>query len=339
MNWLSHRCRVESACREAADAPWKKKDPDLLAALEKLLANDTAGDPCSTRKWKRQSLRSLAKQLQPQHPVSAPTVSRLLEDLDYSPKVNRKHLGESSPDRDRQFRYLQQQQRLFSRHGWPVVSMDAKKRELIGWFKNPGEALCRQPFSVNLYDYPSLAEGIGIPYGIYDLLRHEGFVSVGTSANTAEFAVASLLWWWLTYGWQHYGHAPWLLILADGGSSNGCRVQLWKHALQTRFVNVTGLGVLVCHYPKGASKWNPVEHRLFGPISKNWQGYPLYSYERMLSLIRGTEAGNLKVYARIDWRQYTTGKKLDEDQLFEINLHTRRLFPKWNYMIKPYPPL
>ena len=308
-----------------------------MAALEQLLEDHTAGDPCRIRKWKRHSLRNLAELLEAQHPVSAPTVARLLRDLDYSPKVNRKHLGESSPDRDRQFQYILRQKRLFLQHGWPVLSIDAKKRELIGWFKNAGTAWCDEPFSVNTYDFPSLAEGIGIPYGIYDPARNEGFVSVGVSGNTAEFAVATVLWWWRTYGRGRYPDVPGLLLLADGGSSNGCRPRLWKYALQTQFVDRTGLAVLVCHYPPGASKWNLVEHALFAHISQNWSGYPLHSYDWMLALIRGTETKTgLKVFARLDRSTYKTKKKISDEQMLEVNLHPRRVFPLWNYQLNPW---
>jgi hypothetical protein len=165
-NWTTRNCSVASASRAADDRPWKKKDLGLVPALQRLLEDYTAGDPCSSRKWKRQSLHNLAEQLGSQHPVSAPTVARLLRNLDYSPKVNRKQLGASSPERDRQFQYILRQKRLFVRHGWPVVSIDAKKRELIGWFKNPGTVWCDEPFAVNAYDYPSLADGVGIPYGL-----------------------------------------------------------------------------------------------------------------------------------------------------------------------------
>lgn len=339
-NWTKRRCRNAFANQGAADPWWKKKDPGILPALRRILEDDTAGDPCSIRKWKRQSLDNLVEKLGPQHAASAPTVARLLRELDYSPKVNRKHLGESSPDRDRQFQYILGQKRLFLRHGWPIVSVDAKKRELVGWFKNAGQAWCREAFAVNLYDYPSLAEGIAIPYGLYDLVHNEGFVSLGISANTADFAVASVWWWWHTYGQYRYPDVPALLVLGDGGSNNGCRVHLWKYALQTQFVNRTGLEVTVCHYPTGASKWNPVEHRLFGQISKNWQGYPLFSYARMLAMIRGTETETgLKVHARLDRRTYVKGKELSEQQMLEINLHAHRIFPKWNYTLKPRLPL
>jgi hypothetical protein len=181
-----------------------------------------------------------------------------------------------------------------------------------------------------------LAEGIAIPYGLYDPGRNEGFVSVGTSANTAEFAVAAVLWWWRTYGQQRYAGAPELLLLADGGSSNGCRVHLWKYSLQAHLVNRTGLQVTVCHYPTGASKWNPVEHRLFGPVSKNWEGYPLFSYDRLLRCIRGTTTDKgLQVFARMDWHNYETKKKVTAEQQETINLCHHRVLPHWNYTIEP----
>jgi Rhodopirellula transposase DDE domain len=335
-SWSKTSLTTGFANQEAAGLLWKKKDPDILPALEQLLQEYTAGDPCSNKKWQRQSLQQLKEKLHAKHPVSAPTVARLLRALDYSPKVNRKLLGTSHPHRDEQFGYIEGQKRLFLRRGWPVISVDAKKRELIGWFKNAGEAWCRESYLVNAYDYPSLAEGVGIPYGLYDPARNEGFVYVGTSSNTAEFAVDAIQWWWLTYGKRRYSGAPALLILADGGGSNGHRVRLWKYTLQHRLVDPMSSQVTVCHYPTGASKWNPVEHRLFGPISTNWKGYPLFSYERMLSCIRGTttEKG-LRVRATIDWRMYATKKKVSDAQMMQVNLHKHKVFPNWNYTIKP----
>lgn len=263
-------------------------------------------------------------------------MARLLRELNYSLKVNRKLLGKSDAQREEQFQYIQGQKRLFLRHGWPVLSVDAKKRELIGWFKNAGEVWCREPYQVNVYDYPSLAKGVGIPYGLYDLARNEGFVCLGTSKNTAAFAVDAILWWWLTYGKRRYFGAPAWLLLADGGGSNGHRVRLWKYTLQQRLVDPLSLQVTVCHYATGASKWNPVEHRLFGPISSNWSGYPLFSYERMLSCIRGTttEEG-LKVYATLSRRIYATKIKISDAQMLEVNLHRHKTFPNWNYTLRP----
>lgn len=322
--------------REPGDRPWKKKDPAIWAALEHLLEDDTAGDPASRLKWKRQSLHRLSALLGSKHPASAPTIARLLREMDYSPKVNRKQLAESSPHRDEQFRYLHSQRSLFLQRGWPVLSMDTKKRELIGWFKNPGRIWCREPLAVNTYDFRSLAAGVAIPAGIYDLARNEGFVMVGTSANTAEFAVDALRWWWRAYGKRQYPGVPGLLLLADGGGSNGYRVRLWKYSLQRRFVNPTGLQVTVCHYPKGASQWNPVEHRLFGEISQNWAGQPLINYGRVLALIRGTttEQG-LIVHATLNQRRYATKIKISDEQMQDVQLRRHRVLPQWNYTIEP----
>jgi hypothetical protein len=314
----------------------EKQDPSILPALEQLLEDATAGDPDSTLKWKRPSLRHLCDALRPDHTACASTVRRLLRDLGYSPKVNRKQLGKSDPQRDEQFRYLHSQKALFLQQNWPVLSIDAKKRELIGWFKNPGTIWCREPCCVNVYDFRSLALGVGIPYGLYDIARNEGFVLVGTSGNTAEFAVDALGWWWRKFGHYQYPEATSLLLLADGGGNNGYRVRLWKYTLQHWFVNATGLKVTVCHYPTGASKWNPVEHRLFSQISDNWAGQPLESYERMLHLMEGTTTEQaLVVHAALTNQQYATGIEISDKQMTGINIATHTVFPLWNYTIEP----
>jgi Rhodopirellula transposase DDE domain len=314
----------------------EKTDPTILHALEQLLEDATAGDPQSSLKWKRPSLRHLRDALLPDHVVSASTLRRLLRDLGYSPKVNRKRLGKTDPQRDEQFRYLHSQKALFLQQHWPVLSIDAKKRELIGWFKNAGTIWCREPCCVNVYDFRSLALGIGIPYGLYDIARNEGFVLVGMSGNTAEFAVDALVWWWRKFGRYHYPEATSLLLLADGGGNNGFRVRLWKYTLQHWFVDATGLKVTVCHYPTGASKWNPVEHRLFSQISDNWAGQPLETYERMLHLIAGTttEQG-LVVHAALTNQSYATKIKISDEKMAGINLERHSVFPLWNYTIKP----
>jgi hypothetical protein len=326
------RIRQPGAGRPAVE----EQDPAILSTLEQMLKDATAGDPDSTRKWKRPSLRHLRDALGPDHAVSISTVQRLLHDLGYSPKVNRKQLGKSSPQRDEQFRYLNSQKSLFLQRHWPVLSIDAKKRELIGWFKNAGTIWCRAACCVNVYDFRSLALGIGIPYGMYDIARNEGFVLVGTSGNTAEFAVDALGWWWRKFGRLQYPEATSLLLLADGGGNNGFRVRLWKYTLQHWFVNATGLKVTVCHYPTGASKWNPVEHRLFGQISDNWAGQPLESYNRMLHLIEGTttEQG-LVVHAALTKQKYATKIKISDEQMAGIKMTTHTVFPQWNYTIEP----
>lgn len=326
------RIRKRGAGRPAVE----KQDPSILPALEHMLEDATAGDPQSSLKWKSPSLRHLRDALTPEHVASAPTVQRLLRDLGYSPKANRKRLGKSTPQRDEQFRYLNSQKALFLQNQRPVLSIDSKKRELIGWFKNPGTIWCREPCCVNVYDFRSLSLGIAIPYGMYDIRRNEGFVLVGTSGNTAEFAVDALSWWWRKYGDYHYPGATSLLLLADGGGNNGHRVRLWKYTLQHWFVNATGLQVTVCHYPTGASKWNPVEHRLFSQISDNWSGQPLESYGRMLHLIEGTttEEG-MVVHAALTNQEYATKIEVSDEQMAGVNLFNHTLFPEWNYTIKP----
>jgi hypothetical protein len=300
------------------------------------LAEDTAGDPCSLLKWKHKSLRRLSAALGEAHPVSPPTVGRLLDALEYSRKVNHKALAGSSPYRDEQFDYLQAQKQAFVERGWPVLYVDTKKRELIGLFKNAGTIWCRDPHRVNIYDFRSLAKGIAIPYGLYDAQRNAGFVYVGTSADTAEFAVDAIQWWWHTAGHLDYPGVPAVLILADGGGSNGYRPRLWKYALQHHLVNPTGLSVTVCHYPTGASKWNWVEHRLFSPISANWAGEPLTSYEKMLQFLTATttEQG-LVVKATLTNIQYQTKIKVSDEQMAALNLIKHATLPQWNYTIKP----
>ena len=308
----------------------------ILSALDQFLENDTAGDPSSSLKWKRKSLRRLSAALGEEHPASPPTVARLLDELGYSRKANRKQLGTSNPHRDEQFQYLQAQKQAFLERGWPVLSIDAKKRELIGLFKNNGTIWRRDPHRVNVYDFRSLADGIAIPYGMYDLARNAGFVFVGTSAGTGEFAVDAISWWWQRYGHADYVDVPELLLLADSGGSNGYRPRLWKYALQHRFVNTTGLIATVCHYPTGASKWNPVEHRLFSAISTNWAGEPLTSYDKMINLLNATTTRQgLVVKAILTETEYQTKIKISDEQMACLNLHKHETFPKWNYTIKP----
>jgi DDE family transposase len=207
---------------------------------------------------------------------------------------------------------------------------------LIGLFKNAGTTWCRDPHRVNIYDFRSLAEGIAIPYGIYDPRFNAGYVFVGTSADTAEFAVDALVWWWHTAGQAHYPTVSELLILADGGGSNGYRPRLWKYTLQQRLVNPAGLQVTVCHYPTGASKWNWVEHRLFSSISMNWAGEPLASYDRMLHFLNATAtAQGLAVTATLTKTQYETKLKISDEQMAGLNLTKHTVLPQWNYTIKP----
>lgn len=301
------------------------------------MQHQTAGDPQSDRKWKRKSLHQLSEKLKPAHTICPNTVGRLLRAQDYSLHVNAKELdGRSSPHRNEQFEYLQAQIQAFSEHGWPIISVDTKKRELIGAFRNPGRTWSRQATQVNIYDFRSLAKGIAIPYGVYDLTRNAGYIFVGTTTDTSEFAVDAIQWWWTAFGQFDYPQAPALLIVADGGGSNSYRTRLWKYTLQHGFVNPTGLEVTVCHYPTGASKWNPADHRLFSFISCNWAGQPLTSYDKMIHLIEAThtETG-LVVKATLTRKVYLTKIKILKEQMAALNLHKHTTLPQWNYTIKP----
>jgi len=256
--------------------------------------------------------------------------------MKYSLRTNVKRLiGKQHPHRDRQYRFIQRVKRLFRRHGAPVISVDAKKGELIGNFKNAGKAWCVAAEEVNTYDFPSDSDGKATPYGIYDQAANHAFVMLGVSAVTAAFAVASIRRWWQTFGRPRYADAKHLLIECDGGGCNGHRPRLWKFELQ-KLADDTGLAITVCHYPSGASKWNPIEHRLFSQISKNWAGYPLRSLRRILGFIRGTttETG-LTVDAEVDRRTYEKGLKISDRQMRSLNLKRRRFCPNLNYTIRP----
>ncbi|HWT77246.1 MAG TPA: ISAzo13 family transposase, partial [Candidatus Methylomirabilis sp.] len=241
----------------------------------------TGGDPMGQTKFVRPSLQALSERLaELGHAACPTTVARLLRSQAYSPRVNVKRFtGPDHPDRDLQFQNIREWVDIFTELGLPIISVDGKKKELIGNFKNPGAAWCKEPEEVNVYDFIADAECRAAPYGIYDLHSGRGHISVGTLADTPAFAVESIRRWWARYGCKRYPGADELLILADGGGSNGHRPRLWKTALQERIADCYGLHVTVCHYPTGASKWNPVEHRLFAPVSINWAGQPLRSLE------------------------------------------------------------
>lgn len=256
--------------------------------------------------------------------------------MNYSLRTNVKRLaGKPHPHRDRQYRFIQRVKRLFVRHGEPVISVDAKKSELIGNFKNAGEAWCVEPEEVNMYDFPSDSEGKAIPYGIYDQAANHAFVMLGTSATTGAFAVSAIRHWWEEFGSSRYADAKHLLIECDGGGCNGHRLRLWKHELQ-KLADETGLMITVCHYPSGASKWNPIEHRLFSQISRNWSGYPLRSLRRILGFIRGTttETG-LTVDSKVDPRTYEKGIKISDSQMRSLKITRRRFCSNLNYTIRP----
>ena len=292
----------------------------------------------SEQKWLRSSLRSLSRRLKARgHPASANTVRRLLKKQSYSLKANRKELtGAPHPDRNEQFRYIESQKQAFLVQGLPVISVDTKKKELIGAFKNAGRSWCQQAEKVNVHDFRQDALARAVPYGIYDLKHNRGSVFVGQSADTPEFAVDAITAWWRSEGQARFPDADQLLILADAGGSNGYRPRLWKQQLQAQLADALGLEVTVCHYPSGTSKWNPIEHRLFGPISINWAGKPLRSLETMLAFIRGTatETG-LKVKAFLLEGTYERGIKVSDQQMRLLNLVRHETCPSWNYTIKP----
>lgn len=269
--------------------------------------------------------------------VSHTTIGRLLKDMDYSLKANIKRLtGEPHPDRDTQVAYIEQQKQAFREAGLPIISVDTKKKELIGSFKNPGRRWCQTADEVNAHDFEQDALGKAVPYGVYDLTNNRGYVDVGQSADTPQFAVEQIAAWWQTFGCHDFPAATRLLILCDAGGSNGYRPRLWKQQLQALLADRLGLEVTVCHYPTGASKWTPVEHRLFGPIRVNWAAEPLVSFDKTLALIRGTvtETG-LKVEAFLVEKVYATGLKVTDAVMKSLHLVHHPVCPKWNYTIRP----
>jgi hypothetical protein len=295
---------------------------------------ETGGDPVTGRKWVRSSQRSLSRRLRGR--ISHRTVGRLLRKLGFSPRSNVKRFtGPPHPDRDRQFRYIDRQKKAFRKSGAPIISVDTKKKELIGNFKNAGRRWCRQADEVNAHDFRQDASCRAVPYGIYDEQHNQGHVCVGTTADTPAFAVAAIRRWWRTCGCRRFPKAKHLLITADAGGSNSCRSRLWKRELQ-RWADEDQLEITVCHYPTGASKWNAVEHRLFNHISANWAGHPLRTLQRMLALIRGTETqSGLRVTVRLDHKHYPRGVKVSNQEMRDLNLQVPRVCPKWNYTIKP----
>lgn len=307
--------------------------------LERILDENTAGDPQCALRWTYKSTTVLAQELRRKgHEVSPDTVGRRLHELDYTLQGNVKSLEGSSPqERDSQFRYINNKIKEFWREGWPVVSVDTKKRELVGPFKNKGQTWRRKskPTRVNVYDFRSLSQGVAIPYGAYDQKRNEGFVNVGTSHDTAEFAAESIRRWWRWVGKTNYPTAKRLLICADSGGSNGNRNALWKLNLQ-KLAQETGIAITVCHFPKGTSKWNKIEHRMFSFISLNWAGKPLVDYETVIGLISSTHTEKgLVVKAKLDKHSYDTGKKVTEKELQSLHLEHHRVNPAWNYTISP----
>lgn len=306
--------------------------------MEKILQDATAGDPITGLKWTRKTSRKLARELRRKgFKVGRGTVSRLVRDLDYTLRGNRKRLSRKhNTGRDSQMRYLIGLRNQFLRQKLPVISVDCKKKELIGQFRNPGRTLRREPLDVLATDFPSDASGKAIPYGIYDVQHNEGYMVVGVSHETAEFVIAAIRRWWLEIGRIRYKKSSQLLIQADSGGANACDSWLWKVGLQT-LADEFQLTITVTHYPAGASKWNLIEHRMFSVISANWAGQPLTSYETILKFIRTcqTETG-FRCLAYFDRRKYQTKRKVSPEDLENLNLHQHTLFPVWNYTIKPH---
>lgn len=305
------------------------------------MAPETAGDPCRAQKWVRSSLRQLSQRLGARgHPASPPTVGRLLDEQGYSLRVNAKQREARSvrPDRAVQFAHIVEQRQAFEQAGLPVISVDTKKKELIGDFKNAGRAWVQEPIVVNVHDFRSDALGRAVPYGIYDLFHNRGSVVVGTSADTPEFAVAAIADWWDQEGATGFPRANRLLILADSGGSNGCRPRCWKQQVQEQLCDLRGLTVSVCHYPTGCSKWNPIEHRLFSQISSNWAGTPLRTWETLLACLRGTTTTTgLQVRAVLHTQTYTTGRKVSDAAMAALTLEPHAVCPLWNYTLRPRP--
>jgi transposase len=329
------RVRRPGGGRKAAT----ERDPTLLEDLDELVEPTALGDPESPLRWTVKSVRALSAALQAQgHEVSHNLVAELLHELGYSLQANRKtQEGAQHPDRDGQFRHIDGQVRRFHRKGHPAVSVDTKKKELIGNFKNAGREWRPKgtPEAVQVHDFLIPANGKAIPYGVYDLQRNEGWVSVGVDHDTASFAVNAIRSWWKRMGRPAYAGARELLITADAGGSNGSRLRLWKWELQ-KFANRTGLSITVCHFPPGTSKWNKIEHRLFSHIAMNWRGKPLVSLAAVVSLIGSTrsEAG-LRVRSEIDRGTYPGGISITDEQMARIKLRPHRFHGDWNYTIHP----
>jgi hypothetical protein len=314
-----------------------------MDAIAALLRHETGGDPMQDLKWSRRACRKIARQLRLlKIRVSASTVRRLLKQLGFSLRVNHKRLesGNRNPPprrvRNQQFTYIHGQRKRFTARAHPVISVDSKKKEWVGNFKNPGACWEQEPQLVNDHDFPSDASGRAIPYGIYDPGLNRGFVVVGTSRETPAFAVDAIALWWKNCGHKMYPKAKELLILADSGGGNSARARGWKYNLQHRLVNPYQLKVTVCHYPPGASKWNPIEHRLFSQISSNWAGRPLESYETALKYIRTTttETG-LQVRARLLHKEYAKGETISPPQMQQLLLTKHATLPAWNYTLTP----
>ena len=305
---------------------------------------ETAGDPMSGLKWTRKTTEKIADELESIGiRVSPNTVGKLLKKMGFSLRVNRKKIAlgskkksQDQENRNRQFMYISELRESFAQKGYPSISVDTKKKELIGNFKNDGRVWCQEPEYVNVYDFRQDAIGRAVPYGIYNMNHNRGQVYVGTSADTPQFAVDSIATWWQNEGSAAFPAYSPMLILSDAGGSNSCRSRVWKHQLQQQLSDQFGLTITVCHYPTGCSKWNPVEHRLFSYISINWAGKPLRSFDTMLACIRGTTTTTgLTVKAAMLEGIYETGQSVPDSEMDELNLERHTDCPHWNYTIRP----
>jgi transposase len=327
------RIRIAGAGRR----PITVQDPTIELDLKLLIDPATRGEPTSPLLWTSKSTRKLARELQQRgHQVSYRTVARMLQNLGYSLQANRKtREGKQHPDRDAQFEYINKKVRRFQRLGQPVISVDAKKRELVGDFKNGGREWqpTGEPERVRTHDFKDDELGVGIPYGVYDPMQNNGWVSVGIDHNTAEFATETIRCWWRHMGWKTYPQATELLITADGGGSNGSRARLWKICLQ-QLADKLGLKITVCHFPPGTSKWNKIEHRMFCHITENWRGRPLVSQAVIVNLIANTTTDTgLTISAKLDKKSYHVGIKVSDEQLAAINMTRHTFHGEWNYTI------
>ena len=319
-----------------------EQDPELVKALERLVDPATRGDPMSPLRWSSKSMAKLAEELCRQgHTISARTVAFMLKQQDYSLQANRKtREGSDHPDRDAQFQYINEQTKTFQQRGSPVISVDAKKKELVGDYKNGGREWQPKgkPEKVRVHDFPDKDKKQGsktTPYGVYDLTANQGWVSVGTDHDTAEFAVQTIRCWWRQMGSKAYPEARELLIMADGGGSNGSRTRLWKVELQ-RLAEETKMALSVCHFPPGTSKWNKIEHRMFSYITKNWRGKPLESHEVIVNLIGNTTTKKgLRIQASLDSQVYPTGIEVPDEVMEELNIQKAEFHGEWNYRILP----
>ncbi len=310
----------------------------MIAELIRLIQPETAGDPMGGLLWTRRSLSKLAAALACSAiKVSPTTVGKWLRMLGYSMRVNRKSLSRTAPSgRDKQFRHIAALRQQCYDDGIPVISVDTKKKELIGLFANSGAVWCRAPHQVNDHDFRSQAKGLAVPYGIYDVQADSGTVFVGDSRDTPAFAVDCIAHWFNTVGRSRYPDADRLVILADCGGANGYRSHAWKYFLQTGVCDIHQLRVSVAHYPSGASKWNPIEHRLYSAISRNWAGRPLDSWETLLKYIRTpTTKSGLRVSSVRVTKQYQTGIKISKQQMVKVNINRSETLPQWNYDIYP----